>query len=161
MNENSDFILIFLIGLSLTAFPAIARSETATTAKATTEEKPGQSLGIASVPNLRDLGGYKTKDGKTVTRGLVYRSNQLCNISPADKKKLADLKLKTAYDLRTAEERKKRPGEVPPGVNYVWLNVLADSPESGAAQLEKLMQNPKEANAALGDGKAEAAFQQG
>ena len=79
--------------------------------------EPGQSLGIASVPNLRDLGGYKNKDGKTVAQRLVYRSNQLYEISPGDMKKLADLKLKTAYDLRTAEERKKRPGEVPPGVN--------------------------------------------
>ena len=156
-----NYLLIFLIGLSLTFVAGIARSETGTAAKAATQAKPGQSLGIASVPNLRDLGGYKTKDGKTVSPGLVYRSNQLYEISPGDMKKLADLKLKNAYDLRTAEERQKRPGELPPGVNYVWLNVLADSPQSGAAQLEKLMQIPKEANAALGGGKAEAAFQQG
>ena len=153
-------LLIFLIGFSLTAFPGIAQSETGAAFKAATQEKPGQSLGIASVPNLRDLGGYKTKDGKTVARGLVYRSNQLCEISPADMKKLAALKLKTAYDLRTAEERQKRPGEVPPGVNYVWLNVLADSPQSGPAQLEGLMQDPKKANAELGGGKVEEKFQQ-
>jgi len=156
-----NYLLIFLIVLSLLSVSAIARSETGTTAKAATQAEPGQSLGIPSVPNLRDLGGYKTSDGATVAKGLVYRSNQLYEISPVDMKKLAALKLKTAYDLRTAEERKKRPGEVPPGVDYVWLNVLADSPQSGAAQLEKLMQNPKEANAALGGGKAEAAFQQG
>lgn len=155
-----NYLLIFLIGLSLTAFPGTALSQTGTAAKAATQEKPGQSLGIASVPNLRDLGDYKTKDGKTVARGLVYRSNQLCEISPADMKKLAALKLKTAYDLRTAEERQKRPGEVPPGVNYVWLNVLADSPQSGPAQLEGLMQDPKKANAELGGGKVEEKFQQ-
>jgi len=156
-----NYLLIFLIGLSLTFVAGIARSETATTAKATPKVEPGQSLGIASVANLRDLGGYKTKDGKTVAKGLVYRSNQLYQISPGDMKKLANLKLKSAYDLRTAEERKKRPGEVPPGVNYIWLNVLADSPQSGAAHLEELMQDPKKANAELGGGKAEAAFQQG
>jgi protein-tyrosine phosphatase len=155
-----NYLLIFLIGLSLTTVPGIARSETGTAAKATTQVEPGQSLGIASVPNLRDLGGYKTSDGATVARGLVYRSNQLSKINPGDMEKLANLKLKTAYDLRTAEERKKRPGEVPPGVNYVWLNVLADSPQAGPAQLEKLMQDPKEANAALGGGKVEEAFRQ-
>jgi protein-tyrosine phosphatase len=155
-----NYLLIFLSALSLALVAAIAPRETGTTAKAATQAKPGQSLGIASVPNLRDLGGYKTNDGKTVATVLVYRSDQLFDISPADMKKLAALKLKTAYDLRTAEERQKRPGELPPGVSYVWLNVLADSPQEGPAQLEKLMQDPQKANAALGGGKAEAKFQQ-
>ena len=115
----------------------------------------GESLGIASVPNLRDLGGYKTSDGRTVAAGLVYRSNQLYGISPSDMAILAHLKLKNVYDLRTTAECKARPEELPPGVNYVWLDVLADSPQSGPAQLEKLMENPKEANATLGGGKVE------
>ena len=119
----------------------------------------GRNVGIASVPNLRDLGGYRTADGKTIASGLVYRSNQLSGIPPADMEKLAGLGLKNAFDLRTAEERNKRPEELPKGVNYVVLNVLADSPQAGPAQLEKLMGNPKVANAELGGGKVEAAFQ--
>jgi len=122
------------------------------------ETAPGQSLGITSVPNLRDLGGYQTADGATVARELVYRSNQLSGISEDDMQKLAGLGLKNACDLRTAEERKKRPEELPPGVKYVVLDVLADSPQAGPAQLEKLMQNPKEANATLGGGKVEEGF---
>ena len=112
------------------------------------------------MPNLRDLGGYKTSDGATVRSGLVYRSNQLSGISPSDMEKLAALKLESAFDLRTAEEREKRPDELPSGVEYVWLNVLADSPQAGPAQLEKLMQDPKEANAALGGGKAAEGFRE-
>ena len=34
--------------------------------------EPGLSLGIASVPNLRDLGGYKTRDGATVVPRWNY-----------------------------------------------------------------------------------------
>ena len=120
---------------------------------------PGESLGIASIPNLRDLGGYQTSDGKTVKSGLIYRSNQLSHINPEDMQKLGGLKLKNAYDLRTKEERDKRPEELPPGVNYVVLDVLADSPQAGPAQLEKLMADPKVANAELGGGKVEAGFQ--
>lgn len=118
----------------------------------------GQSLGIASVPNLRDLGGYKTNDGATVATGFVYRSNQLSHITSDDMEKLAGLKLKNAYDLRTAAEREARPEELPPGVSYVVLDVLADSPQAGPAMLEKLMKDPKAANAALGGGKVEQGF---
>jgi protein-tyrosine phosphatase len=123
------------------------------------EAKPGQSLGIKSVPNLRDLGGYKTDDGATVAGGLVYRSNQLNEIPEEDMEKLAGLEFKTDFDLRTAEERDARPDELPPGVDYVWLDVLADADQAGPAMLEKLMKDPKAANEVLGGGKAEADFQ--
>jgi len=124
-----------------------------------TAVQTGQSLGIASVPNLRDLGGYTSSDGKRIASGLVYRSNQLSGIPAPDMEKLAKLGLKNAFDLRTTAERDKRPEELPPGVNYVVLDVLADSPQAGPAQLEKLMADPKQANAALGGGKVEVAFE--
>lgn len=119
---------------------------------------PGRSLGIASVPNLRDLGGYATADGKTVATGLVYRSNQLSGVSREDMAKLSALGLRESLDLRTWAERSTRPDELPSGVTYVWLDVLADSPQAGPAQLEKLMQDPRAANAELGGGKVEASF---
>ena len=124
-----------------------------------TEAKPGQSLGIESVPNLRDLGGYKTTDGATVASKLVYRSDQLCQISEKDMEKLANLGLKVEFDLRTAEERSANPDELPPGVKNVWLDVLADADEAGPATLQKLLEDPKAANAALGGGAVEALFQ--
>ena len=121
---------------------------------------PGHNLGIASIPNMRDVGGFRTQDGGTVARGHAYRSSQLNNISPEDMQKLADLKIRNVYDLRTEDERKKRPEELPPAVNYVVLDVLADSPQAGPAMLEKLLEDPKAANSHLGGGKIEAAFRQ-
>ena len=118
----------------------------------------GEAIGIASVPNLRDLGGYKTRDGATVAKGLVYRSNQLAPISPSDMKKLAQLGLKNDYDLRTEAERTPLPDELPPGVNNVWLNVLKDASGSAPTNLLALLQNPTEGNKALGGGKIEATF---
>jgi protein-tyrosine phosphatase len=118
----------------------------------------GKSLGIASVPNLRDLGGYPTRDGRTVATGLAYRSDQLSGIMPEDMAKLAALNVKVDYDLRTAAERDKRPDELPPGVKYVWLNVLADAPQASPAQLEQLLRDPPQANEVLGNGQIEAAF---
>lgn len=121
---------------------------------------PGASLGIPSIPNLRDLGGYTTSDGAVVAHGLVYRANQLSGIGGADMQRLAAVGLRTDYDLRTAGEKDKRPDELPPGVEYVWLNVLANSPQAGPAQLESLMSNPEVANRELGGGKVEAKFAQ-
>jgi protein-tyrosine phosphatase len=121
---------------------------------------PGQSLGISSIPNLRDLGGYQTSDGATIAGGLVYRSNQLSGIPPEDMATLAALGLKNAYDLRTTTEREARPEELPPGVTYVVLDVLEDSPQAGPAQLERLMADPAAANTALGGGQVEAGFQE-
>jgi protein-tyrosine phosphatase len=74
--------------------------------------------------------------------------------------KLAALGLENVYDLRTAAEREARPEELPPDADYVVLDVLADSPQAGPAQLEKLMQDPEQANAALGGGKVEEGFRQ-
>jgi len=141
------------IGLALAAVSLVAGC-----AHTPSPAQAGRNVGIASVPNLRDLGGYRTADAKTIASGLVYRANQLSGIPPADMEKLAALGLKTAFDLRTAEERKERPEEVPKGVHYVVLDVLADSPQAGPAQLEKLMGDPKVANAELGGGKVEAGF---
>ncbi|MFN4140375.1 tyrosine-protein phosphatase [Aestuariivirga sp.] len=121
-------------------------------------EAAGESLGIASVPNLRDLGGHAAAEGSTVRMQLLYRSNQLSGISPADMERIAGLGLKAAYDLRTEEERRKRPDELPPGVEPVWLNVLADEDQAGPAELGKLLRDPKQANAALGGGRVEAMF---
>jgi protein-tyrosine phosphatase len=129
-----------------------------TAAMAQNELAPGTSLGIASVPNLRDAGGYTTADGSTVRRGLAYRSNQLNPVTPDDMKKIAALGLKNDFDLRTADEREAKPDELPVGVKNVWLNVLADNKGVSPAEIEKMLNDPKLANAELGDGKASAAF---
>ncbi len=124
--------------------------------------EPGQSLGltlgIPTVPNLRDVGGYKTQDGSTVVRGLAYRSDTFNPMSSEDIKKLERLELKNDYDLRTAQEAKVRPDQIPPGVKYHLLNVLADARSAAPAELETLMHEPKKANVVLGGGKVEKLF---
>jgi len=149
-----------LVGISTMVFISCAPGDTGTKDEVALEVIPGRNLEIASIPNLRDLGGYRTSDGATVANGLAYRSNQLSGIPQDDMDKLAQLGLKNAFDLRTATERERRPEELPPDVNYVVLDVLRDSPQAGPAQLERLMQDPAEANAALGGGQVEASFRE-
>jgi Tyrosine phosphatase family len=59
---------------------------------------PGQSLGIAlgipTVPNLRDVGGYKTRGGAIVACGLAYRSDTFNPMTAEDIGKLGRVGLK-------------------------------------------------------------------
>ena len=147
----TNYMFVFLIVLSSIIFSSCSKMSD-------NELEPGKSIGIVSIPNLRDMGGYKTTNGATIARGLVYRSNQLYNISASDMLLLAKLNLKSDFDLRTATERKAKPDELPVGVNNVWLDVMADYPTSGPANLIVLLSDPQKANTDLGDGKVEDMF---
>lgn len=151
----NNYMLVLIILLSSIIFISFTNAT-----EPEQELTPGKSLGIVSIPNLRDMGGYKTSNGKTVARGLVYRSNQLFNISESDMLLLAKLNLKNAFDLRTAAERTKNLDELPVGVNNIWLDVLADVPASGPANLNSLLSDPLKANIELGDGKVEELFKE-
>ena len=43
-----------------------------------TEDRPPRLIRVAGVPNVRDLGGWRTADGRRVRQGLLYRSANLC-----------------------------------------------------------------------------------
>lgn len=113
------------------------------TALAQGSPAPDTSLDIASVPNLRDVGGNTTREGSVVRLGVVYRSGELNPITRDDTNNLDALGLRNDFDLRTAAGRKKRPDDLLPGVKDVWLNVLADSEGSGLAEIGPNMEVSK------------------
>jgi protein-tyrosine phosphatase len=114
---------------------------------------------IPSVPNLRDLGGHQTRSGAAVRSGLVYRADQLNPVTPDDLVTLSSLGLELVVDLRTPEETRARPDQVPPGVTVRSFDVLADAQMSGLADLESLLRDPERANAALGGGRVDQTFE--
>lgn len=71
---------------------------------------------LTGTSNFRDVGGYLTADGKRVRKGVLYRSDQLANLSRNDLATLSDLGLSRVYDLRSDEERDARPNRLPNGV---------------------------------------------
>jgi len=61
--------------------------------------------------NFRDLGGYRTLDGRRVKWGMLFRSGSMAWLTPADYERLSTLAIKTICDLRTVQERTAEPNK--------------------------------------------------
>jgi protein-tyrosine phosphatase len=127
----------------------------------TAQNEPGCAIGIAAVPNMRDVGGWPTRDGRQVRRGLVYRSTQLNQLTGADMATFEALGIRSVYDLRTAKERAQQPDQLPSGTQYVVIDVMSDSTDAAPTQLFSVMNDPKAAEEMLGGGKGLQLFQTG
>lgn len=74
-----------------------------------------RTLTIDGLFNTRDVGGWKTLDGKTVKEGLLYRCATPEKISAAGREViLFDLKIKTQLDFRYDDEIRIRNNDVIP-----------------------------------------------
>lgn len=122
---------------------------------------PGVGIPIASVPNLRDLGGWATRDGGRVRSRVLYRSAELARLGGADMEAFIKLGIRSVYDMRTDAERQTHPDHVPGGIQQIVLDVLKDSADAAPAQLLAVLQDPQAAQQMLGGGKAAALFERG
>ena len=59
--------------------------------------------------NTRELGGYKTTDGKSVKWGVLFRSDKLSDISLEDQKYLKNLGIQRIVDFRSKAEKTEDP----------------------------------------------------
>ena len=117
-----------------------------------------RSLPIASLPNLRDVGGLATADGRRIRTGLLYRSSALDQLSGADAVELGRLGIRTIYDFRTEAERAARPDRLQPGVRYVAADVVGGMAKHAPGDIMASMRNPTLAYEAFGNGKGTALF---
>ena len=101
------------IALALAAAPspggAAARPGPATPAvsvrPAAPTPTPDRFILLEGGRNFRDVGGYRTADGRTVRRGRFYRSGSLGRLTPAGEARLEQLGIGAIIDLRSTEER--------------------------------------------------------
>lgn len=59
--------------------------------------------------NFRDLGGYRSADGRQVRWGRIYRSGVMAGLTTADMTYLSDLGIQAICDLRSIQERTSQP----------------------------------------------------
>ncbi|WP_336789860.1 tyrosine-protein phosphatase [Paenibacillus sp. MMO-177] len=88
-----------------------------------------RKVNLQGAYNFRDLGGYKTTDGKTVKWGKLFRGEELGHLTDADIKTIQEMGIKTNVDYRTDAEVKALPDPVIPGIE----NIRTDAGNEGSA----------------------------
>ena len=68
-------------------------------------DSPARHLNLEGASNFRDLGGYRTSDGRMVRWRQIFRSNHLGHLTAADTDIVRAVGLRSAFDLRGREER--------------------------------------------------------
>jgi len=85
----------------------------------TYSDKGGLSAGeqrhlvFEGIQNFRDLGGYKTRDGRTVKWGMLFRSGQLSELTNKDHASFKDLGIQLICDFRWEAEQLRAPNNLP------------------------------------------------
>jgi protein-tyrosine phosphatase len=81
-----------------------------------------QHLPMEGGYNFRDLGGYRTKEGRYVKWGKIFRSDDLHNLTDADLAYLASIPLASIVDFRSEQEMRQAPDKNPTSVkmNYPY-----------------------------------------
>ena len=84
-----------------------------------------QTLHMETLGNARELGGYRTADGRVIRHGLLLRSAKPCLASENDIKRLLDeYHLETIVDFRMTMERQAEPSPEIPGVKNMWFRII-------------------------------------
>ena len=82
------------------------------------------NIKLESARNIRDLGGIKTMDGRTVKPCRILRGDGISNMTPGDIDILTNqYKLKTVIDLRSPKEQCEQPDTPMPGVTLHLISI--------------------------------------
>ena len=100
-----------------------------------------RKLPFTGAHNFRDLGGYKTEDGRTVKWGKIYRSDNLHSLTDEDLKYMKRLNIKSVVDFRSVEERESEPDKLNPNMTQVLLPIKFQPKELDDDSIKNLMKD--------------------
>ncbi|MFJ5230430.1 tyrosine-protein phosphatase [Kitasatospora sp. NPDC088391] len=86
-----------------------------------------RSLGLAAAVNARDLGGYRTADGRLVRSGALLRTEALGRLGEDDRALLGALGLRHVVDLRSLDEVRHFGADLVPGLPVAELPLDASA----------------------------------
>lgn len=96
---------------------------------------PARKIALEACFNFRDVGGYRTDEGRTVRWGRYYRSGRPDGMTDEDRARVARLGIATQLDLRNrAELESQQPGDLGSGAVRHWLSLL---PDGASAELNQ------------------------
>lgn len=82
-----------------------------------------RNVSLEGSVNFRDLGGYRTENGRRVRWGRLFRSGHMSGLSMQALESLAALNLSTVCDFRLIEERAKENAALPAGVRIESVEI--------------------------------------
>jgi len=94
-----------------------------------------RQLPLQGGQNFRDLGGYRTSNGRTVRWGLLFRSGSMHFLTDADYAYLEKRGIRTVCDFRSSAERQAEPVSWPAAAapNVLVTDYVQDLKSSGLA----------------------------
>ncbi|WEV51007.1 tyrosine-protein phosphatase [Lactobacillus sp. ESL0731] len=104
-----------------------------------TENLTNQLIGVKSGRNFRELGGYKTTDGKTVKMHKLLRTANLGTLDATDLKFLHDYGVKYIVDFRSQAEVDHEPDRIPEGAEYDYDPVFSEDLTNASRSIEDVM----------------------
>ncbi|GAB91951.1 tyrosine-protein phosphatase [Gordonia rhizosphera] len=147
-------VAVALIGAPVLA-PALTPGSTGTAvaapARMTAMAPAPEAIDLVGTENTRAFTNYRTTSGLAIN-GRVIRSDHLADLTPADTRKLAALRVTSIVDLRTRIEIAVAPDVAVPGAGLQTFDVL------GATPVTTLVDLPTAYRAFVTDAHARSAF---
>ena len=130
---------VALIAIALIALAACSENVAPPPQRPSTEEETrARHVPLEGQPNFRDLGGYRTTDGRTVKWGQVYRSGELGQLTDEDVAALEALELRTVVNFLLPEEIDQQgPDRLPAGTRDVAAAIISDRAATLTRQVQE------------------------
>ncbi|WP_257670095.1 tyrosine-protein phosphatase [Parapedobacter tibetensis] len=100
-----------------------------------------RKIAVAGPANLRDIGGLKTDDGRTVRWGRFYRSDKLSELTDAQFGYFNALGIRKVIDLRMVDEIEAEPDHLPAGLEPLHLSIFDDQHAAAFAGVQEKITN--------------------